>query len=171
MVPYLSISWKSSLWWLIYDGFRSFGGLFYVAIYLLGCVLFWMFLCQLFVMCRGFMWSILQHVIPAHIITVFVTTSQLFSIISIVYVLPIHCGQFAPLLVYFGYLLAISCYFNSEIISANFNSSLRCAASSAKNAFSYFSTTNNYNRNNLIFQPQPMELWTSLKMAFWHLLT
>ena len=129
-----------------------------MAIYLLGCALSWMFICQLFVMCREFMWSTVQHVIPAHIITVFVTTSQLFSIISIVYVLPIHCGQFAPLLVYFGYLLAFSCYFDSDTISANFNCGLGCAGSSANYAFSQFSTTNNHNIINLIFPLQPMEL-------------
>ena len=101
--------------------------------------------------------------------SIFVTTSELTSIITIVYVLPIHYGHFAPLLVYFGYLLAFSCYFDSETISANFNCGLGCAGSSANNAFSQFSTTNNHNIINSIFQPQPMELWTSMQTVHWHL--
>jgi hypothetical protein len=87
-----------------------------------------------------------------------VTTSPLFLIISISYALPIYFSQFAPLLVYFGCLLAISCYFKSETISANFNFGLQCAESSANNVFSHFSTNNEHNIFNLIVQPQPMEL-------------
>ena len=32
VVPYLSISWNYSLWWLIYGGLTIFGGLLYLAI-------------------------------------------------------------------------------------------------------------------------------------------
>ena len=136
-----------------------------MAIYLLGCALFWMLSCQLFVTCRGLLWSTMQHVIPAHFIVIFITTSSPFSIILIVYALPINCGQFAPLLVYFGYLFAISCYFDSETISTNFKFGLGCTGSSANNAFSQVSNTNNHKIINLIFQLQSMQLWTLLQMA------
>ena len=111
VVPYLPVSWKYSLWWTNIGELFILGGLISLAIYLLGCSLSWMFLCQSFVMWCGYMWSRIHCVFPAHILTVFIATSPLFLIISILHALPIDRGQFAPLLVYFGCLLAIPCYF------------------------------------------------------------
>jgi hypothetical protein len=98
----------------------------------------------------GYMWSRIQRVFPAHILQVFIATSPPILIITISFALLIDRGQFAPLLVYFGYFLAIFCYFNSETISGNFNFGLGCAGSSANNAFSQFSITNNHNIINFL---------------------
>jgi hypothetical protein len=58
-----------------------------------------------------------------------------------------------------------SVYFNSETFSANFDFGLGSSSSPANKAFSQVSITNNHKVFNLIVQPQPMELWTSLQMA------
>ena len=50
VVPYLSVSWNYSLWWIFYGGLTIFGGLYYQTIYLCVIQLLWMFLCELFVM-------------------------------------------------------------------------------------------------------------------------
>jgi hypothetical protein len=104
-------------------------------------------------------------VFPAHILQVFIATSPLFLFISILSALPINRGQFAPLLVCFGCLLANFCYFHSATNSTNFNFALRCAGSPAINAFSHFSISKKHKEFNLMVQPQPMELWTSLQMV------
>ena len=104
VVPYLSVSWKYSLWWTNIGGLFILGGLIFLAIYLLGCSLSWMFLCQLFVMWCGYMWSRIQCVLQAHILQVFIATSPPILIISISFALPIDRGQFALLLVGFWML-------------------------------------------------------------------
>jgi hypothetical protein len=111
------------------------------------------------------MWSRIHCVFPAHILTVFIATSPLILIISISSSLPIDRGQFAPLLVCFGCLLANSCYVHSATITDNFNFALKCAGSPAINAFSHFSISKKHKQFNLIIQPQPMALWTSLQIV------
>ena len=49
VVPYLSVSWNYSLWWLIYGGLTIFGGLLSQTIYLCVSQLLWTFLCELIV--------------------------------------------------------------------------------------------------------------------------
>ena len=75
VVPYLSVSWKYSLWWTNIGGLFILGGLLSMAISLFGCALSWILLCQLFVMWCGFMWSRIHCVFPAHILIGFITTS------------------------------------------------------------------------------------------------
>ena len=133
-----------------------------------------MFSCQLFVMWCGNLWSRIQCVFPAHISQVFFATSPPILIISISFALPINRGQLAPLLVFFGCLLAIFCYVHSATITYNFNFVLKCAGSPEINAFSHFTISKKHKQFNLIVQPQPMALWTSLQMAnsaFSHLVT
>ena len=165
MVPYLSVSWKSSLWWTNIGGLSIPGGLLSLATYLLGCYLSWMFSCQLFVMWCGNLWSRIQCVFPAHTLQVFFATSPPILFILILSALPIDRGHFAPLLVYFGCSLANFCYFHSVTISDNFNFVLRCAGSPEFNALSHFTKSKKYKQLNLIIQPKPMALWTSLQMA------
>jgi len=165
VVPYLSVSWKSSLWWTNIGGLSILGGLLSLATYLIGCYLSWMFSCQLFVMWCGNLWSRIQYVFPAHILQVFFATSPPNLIISISFALPIDRGQLAPLLVYFGYLLAIFCYVHSATITDNFNLALKCAGSPEINALSHSTISKKHKQFNLIVQPQPMALWTSLQMA------
>ena len=57
VVPYLSVSWKSSLWWTNIGGLFILGGLISLANYLYVCELSWMFLRLLFVMWQLIMWS------------------------------------------------------------------------------------------------------------------
>ena len=75
VVPYLSVSWKYSLWWTNIGGLFILGGLLSMAISLFGCALSWILLCQQFVMWCGFMWSRIHCVFPAHILIGFITTS------------------------------------------------------------------------------------------------
>ena len=81
VVPYLSISWNYSLWWLIYGGLTIFGGLLYLAICLCVLQLSWMFMCQLFVMWHSTMWSTLTYMFQTYILNHFATTSPSFSTI------------------------------------------------------------------------------------------
>ena len=107
VVPYLSISWNYSLWWLvIYSGLTIFGGLLYLAICLCILQLSWVFLWLLLVMCQLFMWSTIRYVLPTHVLYHCATTSPSFIIISIDYALPIYSGRFEPLMDIFGYQLA-----------------------------------------------------------------
>ena len=81
VVPYLSVSWNYSLWWLIYGGLTIFGGLLYQAVYLCVLQLSLMFMCQLFVMCQLFMWSTLTYMFQVYIFNHCATTSPSFSTI------------------------------------------------------------------------------------------
>ena len=96
VVPYLSVSWNYSLWWLIYGGLTVFGGLYYQTIYLCVIQLLWMFLCELIVMWHSIMWSKLTYVFQPHIFIHFTTSSMYFAIISIPTALPIDRGYFKP---------------------------------------------------------------------------